>query len=915
MPSFLEYALEQYPEGENNPSDTVFVLPSKRAGYFLKNLMAKRAKKTLIAPEILSIEDFIARISETRLASESELIFKLYSVYLDHEKMEKESFESFAKWGMMLLQDFNEIDRYLIDSSLLFSTLSNLQQIRNWNPDGGSTPLIEKRLSFWRNLDPLYNNYRKLLLSSGTGYQGMLYRKAAEQAEHYCNKSHGKRHIFIGFNAMNTAETQIIRTFLGAGLGEIIWDADSEYIESNFHEAGYYMRKHLKQWPELNGILKGATAHFNQEKKISIVGIPKNVAQAKYCGSILDNLVKENPNSLSNTALILGNEALLNPILHSLPQSISAANVTMGYPLQLSTASQLFTCLLEQAKQKTDRGWYIRNILEILNLPFIQPLFRKESFSAHKGKVYLLRENILFANEEILNRIGLSDVLRELIFPLESETPKTILIRFRKLTQRLREILKEENDRVSIEALFRLDQLFSQLGLLCDQYPFVNSLKALEILFLELLSKEKLDFEGEPLRGLQIMGMLESRNLDFDTVIITSLNEGILPSGKSNNSFIPYDVKKEFGLPTYKEKDSVYAYHFYRLLQRAKKIYLIYNTEPDVLEGGEASRFINQLRTHPKLRHYIQDSIAAPTVKPSTFRTTIIPKDDALLNKLLELANIGFSPTSLSRFIENPILFYQRYILGIKEPPKLEESVAANTFGSILHKVLEVIYRPWIGSELTRGKLEKAKEMVPELAMKYFQKCYLKNTEARGRNIIALQVIIHYIITFLNQELEAIKNHTIHIIAVEKELIETLSIPELGLQVNLKGTIDRIQMVDGQIQIIDFKSGMVQATNLRINSWDDILTNPDKSKAMQLLCYAWLYFKSNNNQTVKAGVVSFKNLNSGILWFGLKTGSRQQEEQINSDTIAAFQAELISLFKTLFNPELPFKAPEPDEVI
>lgn len=915
MLSFLEYALEHYPDWENNPNQTVFVLPSKRAGYFLKHLMTKRATKTLIAPEILSVEDFISRISGMRFAPESELIFILYSVYSQQENVEKESFESFAKWGKMLLQDFNEIDRYLIDSPLLFSTLANLQQIRNWSPDGQSTPLIDRRLNFWRSLEPIYNDYRKALLQIGMGYQGMLYRAAAEQVDRYCTKLNEKKHIFVGFNAMNTAETKIIRTFLRTTKAEIIWDADSEYVERHFHEAGYYLRKHIKEWQELGGTLKGVASHFTESKEISIVGIPKNVAQAKFCGSILANLVEKNSDTLSKTALVLGNETLLNPILHSLPPSISEANVTMGYPLQLSPASQLFKILLEQTKQKTEQGWYIRGILEILNIPFLQPLFRKESFAVHTGKEFLLRNNIMYVNAKTLNQIGISNSLGELIFPSGPETPITIMIRFRNLINRLKESLQEENDRIAIEALFRLDQLFAQLSTLCERYPFVKTLKSLELLFQELLSEEKLDFEGEPLNGLQIMGMLESRNLDFETVIITSVNEGVLPSGKSNNSFIPFDVKKEFGLPTYKEKDSVYAYHFYRLIQRAKTIFLVYNTEPDVLEGGEPSRFINQLRTHPQLSAFIKDEVAAPLVKPSAFKPTIIPKDAMLLNELKRLSDSGFSPTSLSRFIENPIDFYRKYILDITDPPVLEESVAANTFGSVLHHVLEHIYRPWIGSSLTREKLEKAKQSVPELTSHYFQKYYLKNTEIKGRNIIAVQVIMHYVITFLNQELEEINSHSIEIVAIEKPMSQRLYIPQLGLHINLKGTIDRIQKVDGQLQIIDFKSGLVQATNLRIQDWSDILTNPDKSKAMQLLCYAWLFSKEQNGVNLKAGVLSFKNLNSGKLWFGLKSGGRQQEEQINGNTLANFEKELIALFITLFNPEIPFKTPEPDQAI
>ena len=912
MTSFLEFTLDQYPEWEDSPSKYVFILPSKRAGYFLKHLMAKRVKRSLIAPEIWSIEDFVAHIAGLNYASEVQLLFNLYEVYLSQEAQEHESFEAFSKWGPQLIQDFNEIDRYLIDSKLLFNTLSNLQEIRNWSPDGGTTPFIEKRLSFWRGLDALYTAFGAKLLEQKMGYQGLVYRKAAAQTSGFCEQAANKKFVFIGFNALNEAESTIIRTFLSAGIGDAVWDADPSYLENRYHEAGHYLRKHLKQWSELKGNLKGLKNHLSTDRSIKIIGIPKTVAQAKYCGLLLDSLLKEDKSGLSGTALILGNEMLLTPIRNSLPDSISSANITMGYPLKDNPAVQLFQILLTQSRQRDEKGWNIRGVLEVLGQPLLKSLFQKNSFNSEKGSAQLIKRTTLYVSGSHFSEIGLPDALQAILFPNENITPEHQLQCFRDLIDLLREVLIEENDRITLEVLFRLDQLFLQIKLLCSEYTFISSLRTLESLFKELLAEEKLDFEGEPLEGLQIMGMLESRNLDFETVIITSVNEGVLPSGKSNNSFIPFDVKREFGLPTYKEKDAVYAYHFYRLLQRAKKVYLLYNTEPDALEGGEPSRFLSQVRTDNVLGRYVSSSIAAPSLKGETAIPKCIPKSESLLLKLKDVAEAGFSPTSLGRFVENPITFYKEKILGIQESPVLEEFIAPNTFGSILHKVLEKIYSPKVGFVLNTKEMEAEILTAPALVDSVFDEEYLKGIPPVGQNLIALNVLKQYVISFLKKDAEAARKHSIRILGIEERLKFNLDVPGLNFTVNLKGTVDRIEEVDGRVQIIDYKSGKVDLKDARIKTWSDCTEMPEKSKALQLLCYAWLFSRSKPNTQLRAGLVSFKNLNAGKIWFGLETAPRKYNEAIGFTELHEFEAELIRLIQNIFNPDIPFSYPEPD---
>jgi hypothetical protein len=738
----------------------------------------------------------------------------------------------------------------------------------------------------------------------------MLYRLALERLTSFRKGRAGQQFVFMGFNALNTAESQIIRQFLQAGNARVYWDADPHYVENPVHDAGLFLRRHLAEWPELQGRLEGMGAHFREARNIKLIGLPKAVSQAKYCGDLLASLAGSEPDSLSRTALVLGDESLLNPILHSLPESIGSANVTMGYPLQASPPAQLFQLLLDLRLHKGPSGWNIQGVLSVLSHPFLQPWFRKEGFRVARARSGLIRENTFFAGRAEWEKIDMPEQILRLLFPVGNPSPVEQLGYFRELIAALREAYLGENDRLSQEYLFRFDRLFNQLQGLCTAYPFVSDLRVLQTLFRQLLAEEKLDFEGEPLEGLQIMGMLESRNLDFETVIITSVNEGILPSGKSNNSFIPYEVKREFGLPTYKEKDAVYAYHFYRLLQRARNIYICYNTEPDALEAGEPSRFISQLRTDPLLASRIEKLIASPNVGAGHFPPREIAKNDALLARLRELAESGFSPTSLGRYIQDPMEFYRKNILGIPDSDALEETVAANTFGTVLHQALEDLYKPLVGQELTPDRLGRAKKEAPSLVQKAFEELYLKGSKARGRNLIALRVMKQYMELFLDQEIEASRRQSILIVGVEQKLKYPLTVPGLEFPVYLKGTVDRIEQVNGQLQIIDYKTGLVQPGQLRIPDWESLRQAPERAKALQLLCYAWLYANQNPGRDLKAGVISFKNLGEGRQWFGLKLDSRHQDEHLGIGPLGLFQEQLTLLLRELFDPRVALQAPE-----
>lgn len=910
MVSFLDSVLDAYPDWKSEPENISFVLPSKRAGFFLRNAMARKAGKAMLVPEIWSIESLVSHIAGMRYVSPLHAVFRLYEAYLDTPGGEKETFYDFAKWAPTLLQDFNETDRYLVDAEALFEHLAALKELRNWLPEGETTAMIERRTAFWKSLRDLYFRFREALEKTGVGYQGQVYRKALEILPEYL-RDRKHHYVFLGFNALNTAENRLIQQILERGMGSVFWDADFHYLEDPVHDAGHFMRRYIKEWPALGGELRGSGSFLSQEKKIHLIGLPKAVAQARYCGKILSAIQQNDPGRLNRTAVVLGDETLLGPLLHSIPEEIPSVNITMGYPIKNSPLAQLFRQLFELWSTANDQGWSIHPVLELLSNPFLRKWFASCGFHPGQPRARALEENIFRARTAKLEAIGVPPPISEVLFGLQHYAPMDCIQASRRLILALKAEYQKDSDREGLEYLRHFFTLFNQLEDLCSKHPYIGSLQALQLLFEQILSDQQVDFQGEPLEGLQIMGMLESRNLDFETVILTHVNEGILPSGKANASFIPFEVKKTFGLPTYKEKDAVYTYHFYRLLQRAKEVFICYNTEPHVLEGGEPSRFIEQLRTDPVLSGYIQETTGVPELATSPARPLQISKDQSLMARLEEMGASGFSPTSLSRFILDPLEFYKRSVLRISESEILEEHLAANTFGNVLHQALEALFLPWKSKVLDVPAVEDMLKKAPGYLEAALSDQLLKGAAPQGKNLIALKVLQQQANQFLQEELRLVKHHEVRVLDVEAKMKKPLLIPALGKEIFLKGTIDRIESVDGEVRIIDYKSGAVSPGDLRTYNIEELASEPKRSKAFQLLCYAWLHSRENPVYPYRAGIVSFRNLSLGRQWFGLRTGPGKPDEAIGPEQINTFETVLRHLIAEIYSPDLVLAAAQP----
>lgn len=902
MATFLQETLATIKKGRPDISDSIFILPSKRAGGFLINELKKLANTTQFIPQILSIEEFIEQVAELSIIDSTELLFKSYKVYLEtYSNQEKESFESYSAWALTLLNDFNEIDRYLIPPRSFFDYLANIKTLERWGVEKEHSHLISSYLQFWKELPELYGALQNLLRKEKTGYQGMVYREAATNVSGYLLKEGKKHHVFIGFNALNASEQLIIQQLLITGNSEIYWDTDGHFYHDSTHSASLFIRKYINEWNYYkNRELPLLPENFTRHKEIKIVEVQKNIGQAKYVGELLSTFSKE---KLDKTAIVLGDEGLLIPILNSLPQNVQNINVTMGVPLKNFPATIFFE-LLFNLQLRSGESIYYKDVLAILNHPVGTFIVPQATLISEK----LIAENITHPFPDFLLKFSTEDNTDSIRLLFENWNDDGFVALGNSL--KLLSHLTSDKSYNKMDQLvnLKLVEIFSEIESLAKKYPYLNSIKSVLSLFSELTNVTTLDFEGNAYNGPQIMGVLETRVLDFENLIVTSVNEGIFPSGKSNASFITYDLKQQFQLPLYTEKDAIYTYHFYRMLQRAKTVTLLYNAHSDGINSGEKSRFIQQLEFENHPNHTYEKLILSPSVSINSKVLQQIEKTEQVLERLKEIAESGFSPSALTSYIRNPIEFYFQKILKLGEFEEVEENIAANTLGTIVHDTLEAFYKPLEGEILSLEHLDTMKARIPTEVTKQFEKTFLGGTFSRGKNLIVFEVAKRYIFNFINLEIAEIKSgNEIKIEKIETNLKLRIDIPQLSFPVHIGGVVDRVDRYNGNIRIIDYKTGMVKQTDLEIIEWESITEDYKFSKAFQVLAYAAMIEDEIPIQNAQAGIISFKNLNSGFLRFATKTTKRfSQNHEISQETLALFLIQLKKVILEICNADIPF---------
>lgn len=934
--SFLQHLAEHIVQNYSREmADLCIVLPNRRAGLFLRTYLGQKAGKTTWSPYIFSSEDFIIELSGLLVKDNVSLLFEFYEVYKDHEKDNAQSFEDFMHWAPALLSDFNEIDLYLANGVDIFSHLSSVKQIENWQIGENAGELQTGYLNFFASLGNYYNDFRSRLKAKGQAWQGMAFREVAEQVAAKWENSGYAKVVFAGFNALNRAEEQIFEELVAMEKAEVLLDADTYYTQSHSQEAGYFIRQHKqnrKLFPDPENIQWEFEHLLKDQKNIEIIAIPGNIGQTKIAGDILDKA--KDAGDFSSWAVVLADESLLLPMLYSLPENVGQTNVTMGYPLKntpiASLAASLFN-LQENAqklgKQTGDEQakFYHKDVIQLFRHPYIQLLLRgvEKQKAAHQlissvnqnNKIFLTIEDVkLLLGEESQG----SNQIIETVFHFWEDKPANAINSLSLLTEMVKDAFivdmkrrEKENFPIEMEFLFSFHKINQRLADLLESSQFMTGIKAFRSIYNQLLRLASVPFYGKPLTGLQIMGMLETRNLDFENVVLVSTSEGFLPAGGKAASFLPFELKRVFGIPVHHDRDAIYAYHFYRLLQRAKNVYLVYNSETDDFGAGEKSRFITQIlkempASNPQIK--ITERLVSLSLPSGVQDVSIdIQKTPEILEKLKQKAIKGFSPSSLNVYRNCSLQFYFKYIAGFSELEEVEETIAAHTFGTVLHAVLEDLYQPYKGKVLEVEQLKNFKSQVEPLTRQVFAKEYKSGQLDYGKNLLSLKVAIRYINRFIDDEIKRAKKKTIEIVALEQHLEKTLELDFAGaigkVPVKFYGNADRIEKENGQLKIIDYKTGRADAWELNVRSWEDFIENTKLNKAFQLLLYAYMY-PSTEGEVLNSGIITFRELGAGIK--PVLAGVEKASQALDKPTLDIFEEQLLHLVSRMFNPQIPF---------
>ncbi len=893
MHHFIKNVIEKiFADKTRNISNSIIILPNKRSQVFLKKEISNVSKKTIFAPKIYDIEEFMSVISGIEKISDTELLFEFYNVYSTHTKDDKESFEEFISWAKTLLKDYNEIDRELCNTESLFDYLKAFKDLTHWSSYEKETTLIKNYKEFWGKIKVYHNDLNDRLTKKRRGYQGLIYREAVERIQGYIESTSDINHIFIGFNALSKSESEIIQEIISKK-GEIYWDIDKQYLNSEYNNACLFIQSYLKNWSYYkNNDLEIFSDDYKRKKNIQSIGTPKNIGQIKYVGELLNSLSSE---EIDDTAIVLGDERMLIPLINSIPSNVKNINVTMGYPLKNSNIFSFFYLLL-RIHSKNQSTFYYKYILSILSHELIAPILNKSTDVCQMIK----KENLIYMTmNEIIEIDKGNKAIFKLLFSKWKDADEGI-----SSCIQLIELIKQyysknpKKDFINLELLYNINKIFMQIKISSKKFDYLKSINSLKVIFKEICEISSTPFNGEPIKGLQIMGMLETRLLNYKNIIITSMNEGILPVGNNTNSFIPFEIKKENNLQTFKEKDAVFAYHFYRLIQRAQNIWMLYNTEPDSMNNGEISRFITQIEVEGI--HNVNANILVART-PLKYKNEIVyNKTKAVQKKLETIFSNGISASMLCLYSLDKIKFFENYILGLKKE-KIEETIASSTLGNIIHDSLELLYMELVGNYLDIKSLEKLKDSINNCVVSNAEKYVRNRNLKKGKNVIIIETAKKYVESVIDIDLKELTDgNTIKIISIEKEFRSELM--GGGKKYKIRGKIDRVDEKNGELRIIDYKSGKkLYKRNLEVKDIKEIRDEKGIYN-LQLLIYMIGVCKELDTKYIKSGIISLKNINEGVL-----AGVFEGKSSLSIENIKTYEKEIISLINDILDLKIEFK--------
>lgn len=897
------YSIEDYKE-------LLLIVPSRRVGLHLKKEMANLLKQTFWSPQIKSIDEFLTEKHELGVIDSISVHFELYKAYCQLFGNE-ETFDSFQSWSSQILNDFNEIDRYLLSHKEVFSNLKDIKEIEQWSFNAEELSENQKKfLVFWEKLGELYELFSKQLEDLKLATSAKVYRDIATQPKKYLNDLPYKKIYILGFNALSKSEEEIFRHLYQTSKAKLFWDADQYYLRNKLYEAGNFIRRY--NWASES--IKAVESNLvTQEKKIHLYPAKTSIDQVNIAAKIME---ENGAFREEKSALILSDETLLNPLVNAIPLGLDKMNITMGYSIGNTLAKELFeTCLdVIISSQRFSKGKTKSIYFKDLNKLLENALFKQFSDSKRKEfnrlKSTVVKYNYTFITPNNLTYF-LDDYSHHLdfLFYDSNKEPAINLEEVAQFIQKVRaQLIQKDELNIEIEALYKIEQIIAKIQSVISIYPYVKTLPGLRKLIWQVLGKEKLSFYGEPLQGLQIMGFLETRALDFENVILLSCNESFLPGVAPSNSLVPFDLKLFLKLPTKSDREAIFAYYFYRIIQRAKNVHLVYNDGiASQLDSNEISRYIiqieNELKNVPSVtiqKHHINYDTEQKKLSKS------ITKDELTLKKVDAFLINGLSPSALNGYLACPLDFYYKYILRIKEQEEVEEAIESSTQGTITHAVLENLYTefgPIINSEAI-DKMLKAYEAETH---KIFEEYFPQGNYKTGKNLLTFSMVLKGIKKFLTNEKNfVLKNGSIKILGLEEDLRHTLTIETLNgpKEVLLKGNADRIDLINNTIRIIDYKTGFVEQKDVG-TSFEKVLDHP---KANQLLFYAYLYFKNHNKINIQSGIISLRNLNAGLI--NLKLKEDRKEIELTAELLEEYEELLIAQIQSIYDTETTFEHKE-----
>ncbi|MEN8156760.1 MAG: PD-(D/E)XK nuclease family protein [Bacteroidota bacterium] len=921
-------------EPVTNSGETTIILPNRRAGLFLQRHLARHTREVGWLPRIYSITEFIEAHSRLETADPVELLFTLYDIYREVHT-QPESLDEFYYWGEIMLNDFDELDKYLVEPELLFRNIVELKEIDEplagldqeqlsfirqfWEGfhQGRDTPEKEQFREIWSLLPLLYSKLREELNSRGEGYQGMQYREITERIKKgNIRKPECERIIVAGFNALNGCEKRIFSWLKQHG-ALFFWDYDLRYIEESTDEAGRFMRDNLTRFPP--PLQLEPFRGMENEKEIRIFELPTDVLQTKTVHRILMQKEVSTMTDCTDTAVVLCDEALLMPLLMSVPDTIEEVNVTMGYPMS-NTPVFGFVDALFRLQHNMRRGpgeevsFYHKDVQAILMHPYME--------KPGEGSAHPLVEQMAAGNLIRVERSFFKSEFEKMIFRSVDKSEELIgylrgifLHILANLAGEEQKVLPGLHREFVFRMLVHLNKLETQLTARPDM-----PMQVLERLFRRVVATLRVPFEGEPLSGLQLMGFLETRMLDFKHVILLSMNEEVMPASPFRQSYVPYALRLAFGMPAREDMDAIYAYYFNRLLQRAEKVDLLFNSTSEGVRTGEMSRYLHQL-IYSRGIGVIRPGMDMMAREVPGVVVEHTPEVDLKLRRYFpeEGGTRYLSPSAINTYIDCSLKFYLRYLAGIGESDQVQEEIDAAGFGTVVHDAMKLLYEEI--AEKNHGILEGQdlrqlhdSDRIKEVLTRLFRDEHYKgrkNAVIEGRNIIILRVMMRYLKKIIRTDITVAP---VTLVSAEKNYQRELAITTGGqcITVRIGGTIDRVDRVGGRLRVIDYKTGGAGTGFPSLESLFDGTHNNRNGAALQTLLYGWLVSDKHPGEPVTPGLYVMKALYKSGFDPVLTMGSNRQKQPV--DSFASVEEEFLErlgeVLEKLYDPLVPFEQAE-----